>query len=276
MLPKIHLAVTSLLLVAAVTFGGLWLKGRGSLDAAPEGSSKGTVKPDSLAEPGRYRIEKLDNVHRLLDGAGNLGFFGANVLEGWAFKYSGGYLQVHLETDFQGSLAPGDQLPTDWVSRIGADEGVKANQAAAFRKEGYVLLTAMPALLSAEELFTLYAPQMCGGLGSGLAGPFHALMPLHLQALHKRPYRLYLSAGPMPGSPGSGFKDWAEYLLPIHEPIVPRPLASEEGHVGGGVDLEAGKEITLLDRGRGRSRIRLKARFLGDGELRDLTTKKGN
>jgi hypothetical protein len=269
MLSKIHLAATGLLLVAAVTFGGLWLRGRARPEASPEAPS--TDDPG-----GRYRIEKVDDARRVIDGAGSLGFFGANVLEAWAFKYSGGYLQVQLVTDFNGSVAPGDWLPPDWPSRLASNGGARENQAAAFRKEGYVLLTAMPSAMTAEELFHLYAPQLCGALGSGLTGPFHALFPLHLQALHKRPYRLFLSAGPRPGDPGSGFKDWAEYLLPIREPVVPRDLASEGGHVGGGKNLEAGKDITLLDRTRGNSRVRLKARFLGDGEVRDFATKTGN
>jgi hypothetical protein len=265
MLSKIHLAATGLFLATAVTFGGLWLRGSAARPEAPPEA------PSADDPGGRYRIEKVDDARRIIDAAGSLGFFGANVLEAWAFKYSGGYLQVQLETDFNGSVAPGDWLPPDWPSRLASNDGARENQAAAFRKEGYVLLTAMPSAMSAEELFHLYAPQLCGALGSGLTGPFHALLPLHLQALQKRPYRLFLSVGPSPG-----FKEWTEYLLPVREPVVPRDLASEGGHVGGGKNLEAGKDITLLDRTRGNSRVRLKARFLGDGEVRDLATKTGN
>ena len=50
-----------------------------------------------------------------------------------------------------------------------------------------------------------------------------------------------------------------------------RSLAAQA--IGGGKDLEAGKEVTLLDRQRGFTRIRLKARFLTDAEAKELAAK---
>lgn len=274
MLPKIHAVVTGLLLVAALSFAGLWYKGRAKPDASPAKDDEKPARADD--GDGRYSIEQVEDSRLILDAAGKQGFFGANVLEAWVYKYSGGYLQAFVETDIEGKTQSGEVMPGDWASLVSQDEGILADKATAFRKQGYVVLTAMPATLAINEAMEQQRLQIGGIFAGGNFGPIHALLPMLLEVTHMRPYRLFLAASPPPKTTGAGFNLWAEYLLPIRGPFLSRPLADEEYHVGGGKNLQAGKDITLLDRARGNSRVRLKARFLGDGEVRDLAKKAGN
>jgi hypothetical protein len=55
--------------------------------------------------------------------------------------------------------------------------------------------------------------------------------------------------------------------------VLRREPGQEEYHAGGGKDLPPGRDTTILDRQVGRSRLRLKARFLGDDEVRRLMKK---
>jgi hypothetical protein len=270
MLPKLHAAFTGLLLVVAVSFAALWYKGRATPFAAPAGREE---KPAQADAAGRYSIEPDEGARFLLDGAGPQGFFGANVLEAWVFKYTGGYLQVSLETDIDGAARSGDVLPGDWPALLSRDDGVRQDKAAAFRKQGYVVLTAMPSVVTVDDALHQYRVQLGGAFAAGHLGPLYTLAPLLQEVTHLRPYRLFLAASPPPKMTGAGFNLWAEHVLPIREPIIPRRLADEEYHVGGGKNLQAGKDFTLLDRSRGHSRVRLKARFLGDGEVRELAGK---
>lgn len=280
MFSRIHLALTGLLLCVVASVVGLAATGRihfGAAASQPTNSSseEGKESPkDGSESGGRYSIEKVDDLRKALEGAGKLGFFGANVLEAWVFKYRGGYLEAFLETDIDGKAERGEILPSEWPSLIAQDEGIAENRASAYRKEGYIILTAMPATVSISEALASSHFQLSGIFSGGPQGPLHAITPMFLEVSHRRPYRLYLSAGPDAKTTGAGFNLWAEHLLPIRGPFISRNLADEEFHVEGGKDLSPGKEILLLDRRRGASRIRLKARFLGDGEVRELAAKK--
>lgn len=275
-LSRVHLTVTVFLLVLMLTLVGLAATGRLRVGRSPvqEPETRSQVRQEqesSTTAAGRYQIEKIEDARQLLEGAGKLGFFGQELLEAWVFKYSGGYLQCFLETDIDGKPERSEVLPGDWPALLSQDEGIRQDQAQAFRKTGYILLAAMPSTLSIEEAVANCHLQLSSIFTVGQHGALPLLLPLHAEVSVRRSYRLYLSAGPMEKSPGAGFNLWAEHLLPIRGPFISRNPASEEFHVEGGKDLKPGKDILLLDRKRGHSRIRLKARFLGDGEVREQT-----
>jgi hypothetical protein len=269
----LHLAATALLLAAALALGGLAAAGRVHFGPPAPGGQERQDRPASSAAGGRYEIEKVDDVRELLDNAGRLGFFGQQVLEAWVFRYAGGYLQCQLEGEENGQPVAGAPLPGDWKSLLAQDEGVAQGRAGAFRKQGYIVLTAMPSTVGLDEALAAVHLPLSGLFAGAGHGPLHALPPLHLEVSHRRPYRLFLSAGPPPKTPGAGFNLWAEQLLTVRGPLVPRPLGGEPFHAGGGKDLAPGKDVVLLDRKRGHSRVRLKARFLGDGEVREMAGK---
>lgn len=274
-----HRALAGLLVTGALAVGGLTVASLFHFH-----KPAGAKPPDKIADQtksapapsgsARYQIEKVDEICQMVEGAGKLGFFGQPpVLEAWVFKYQGGYLQCHLETDVDGRTEAGDVLPNNWSALLNQDEGLKDNKAVSFEKQGYVILTAIPTTVSLTEALGTYHLPFTGMLAGAPFGPFHALLPLQMEVTHRRPYRLYLSANPMPTKLGTGFNLWSENELPIRASIMPRPLSEDEVHVGGGKDLKPGQDILLLDRQRGSSRVRLKARFLGDGEVRNLATK---
>ena len=278
--PRAHLLLTGLLLASALAVGGLAAAGRvhfGKPEQAPQAESKAEFPKEVRERPstgGRYQIEKVDDMRQMLEGAGKLRFFGEHLLEAWVFKYRGGYLQCHLETEIDGKPALGEPLPNNWSSLLAQDEGVREDRAADFDKHGYIVLAAVPATITLTDAEEKYRPHILGLFGAAPFGPLHALAPLQFDVAHVRPYRLFVSAGPAPKELGAGFNVWCENGLLVREAIVGRSLAEEEVHVGGGVDLAPGKDILLLDRKRGYSRVRLKARFLGDGEVREVAAKK--
>src|SRR5262249_26594727 len=168
----------------------------------------------------------------------------------------------------------GEPLPNNWASLLSQDEGVREDKASSFEKQGYVVLAAVPATITLADAEEKYRSHLLGVLAGAPHGPLHTLAPLHFDVLHARPYRLFLSSGPMPKDLGAGFNVWCENGLLVREALVPRAPSEEGFHVGGGTNLKPGQDVLLLDRQRGFSRVRLKARFLGDGEVRDLATKK--
>jgi hypothetical protein len=273
MLCKLHAGLTALLLIAAASFAGLAYTGRVRFD---EPAAPACAAPECDEAGGRYRIEPSEDVRAVLEAAGKQGLFGINALEVWVFKYTGGHVQVNLETDVEGKTETGDDLPSAglWPGLLAQDEGLRQDTASSFRKKGHIILAAMPTVIPVTDALENAGPQLGALLAAGQFGALTALPPLHLELWQKRPYRLYLSAGPITKAEGAGFAPIrAEYMMPIREPALPRKLAEEEYHVGGGKDLQAGKDVTLLDRRRGNSRIRLKARFLGDGEVREMLSR---
>ncbi|MFM7148731.1 MAG: hypothetical protein ACKO23_02715 [Gemmataceae bacterium] len=282
-LPTWYLALTGLLGLI-VLVGGV-LAAMGKLRISPAGSAASQAKngessnagkngSSSTQEGGRYQIERVEEIQQSMEAAGKLDFFGSSVLQVAVFKYSGGYLQCQVETDVDGKNEVSQAVPDNWNTLLSQDDGIAENVEGAFRKQGYIIFTTMPSQLSVSEALSSYHFQVTGMLSSGPQGPLAVLPWFNMEVVHKRPYRLFVSAGPMPKVTGTGFNDWAEYLLPIKGPFIPKSLAAEEFHVGGGKDLEPGKDIVLLDRRRGNSRVRLKARFLGDGEVREQAKKK--
>ncbi len=274
MLAKIHWAITAVLLLAVATFAGLTVAG--VLRYQPSGVTNDN--PTEVAETisGRYRIEKVDDAREVIEAAGMGGFFGPKILEAWVFKYSGGYLQVKLQAEYQDEIAEGEPLPADWPPLLQANDALKENSDVSLRREGYIILTATPSQMPIDEAIQIYSPQLAGSFATATGGPLQMIFPLCLELLHKRPYRLFLSGRPTSGTPGHGYNFWAVHLLPIREPVLPRDLFREEFYVGGGKDLQPAKDITLLERKRGNSRIKLKARFLPDAEVRELATTKSD
>jgi hypothetical protein len=207
---------------------------------------------------------------RLIEGSGRVGFFDLPILEAWVFKYSGGYLQCQLETVIDGEVQAGEPMPREWPSLLKRDKALAENRESAFVKEGHIILTALPSTFrSFDEAVSTYHFALTGTFAGGHQGPLHVLMPLHMDVKHRRPYRLFLSAGGSAKGEG-GFDLFAEHDVTVIGPIVSRHLASEEFRFGETRDLKPGKEFVVLERQRGRTLLRLKARFLGDGEVREM------
>ncbi|MFO0929009.1 MAG: hypothetical protein U0736_18640 [Gemmataceae bacterium] len=223
-------------------------------------------KPAADKPAGRYQIEQVEEDRELVQLIGKLGLFGEAVHEAWVFRYQGGFLEARLETDYEGKPTVGELVPEDWKGLLARDESLKSGNTNAFRKRGYIILAAMKRLTLVQALAP-YQAHLGGLMAAAPVSPLHALVPLHLEVKQQRAYRLFLSASPPPKVPGTGFNSWEEQLLMLQGPFISQAPNEEDFHVGGGKDLTPGKELTLLDRQRGYSRIRLKVRFLGDGEV---------
>lgn len=241
--------------------------GEKTAPAAGKTENKGKEeKPAKQPSVGRYQIEQIEEDRELVQMIGKLGLFGESIVEAWVFRYQGGFLEARLETDYEGKPTAGEQIPEDWKSLLSRDDSLKSGGATAYRKRGYIILVAMKRLSLAQALAP-YQVHLGGLLAGGPIGPLHTLIPLHLEVKQQRSYRLFLSASPPPKVPGTGFNTWEEQLLLLQGPFISHAPEDEDFHVGTGKDLAPGKELTLLDRQRGSSRIRLKVRFLGDGEV---------
>jgi hypothetical protein len=72
---------------------------------------------------------------------------------------------------------------------------------------------------------------------------------------------------------GAGFNSSIGVWRRIRSPLALKNPAIEDVFIGDGKDFTPSTERVILDRQRGYSRIRLKARFLGDGEVRELLPK---
>jgi hypothetical protein len=92
-------------------------------------------------------------------------------------------------------------------------------------------------------------------------------VPYYHQVWQRREYRLFLSAGPPKDSTGRGFNVGTRHPLLIRSHFVSEESPeTEPTRITGGKDLTPGKEVTILERGRGLSTIKLSARFLTDAE----------
>src|SRR5262249_7571476 len=94
----LHLGVTALALLGLVAIAGLALAGRlhlGRRSAAPAPLAAATAQPAAAAkgEGGRYQIEPVHDMRRLIELAGGDGFFGELIDEAWVFHYKGGFLE---------------------------------------------------------------------------------------------------------------------------------------------------------------------------------------
>ena len=118
-----------------------------------------------------------------------------------------------------------------------------------------------------------YFPHLGGLFVASPAGPLQQLAMLHLEVRHRRIYRIFLTVGP-PKDVGAGrFNSWSEQIFLLRQPFIAPLTDPDEVYAGGGKDLTPGRDITLLDGPHGFSRLRLKARFLGDGEVVSLAKK---
>lgn len=274
---QFHLVLTAVLLLAVLAVGGLAATGRVRFGpATPVEAPGATVPEETLEKPttskeGRYQIETIEDCQRVLDRAGKLGFLGQYVHEAWAFKYTGGYLQCQLENEFAGEPNSAGPLPDDWKRLLSQDDSLKEDRVASYQKQGYIVLAAMRPTVSISQGLAPYHVHLGALLAGAHLGPMHILVPLHLEARHHRPYRLFLSSGPMPKTTGVGFNLVDEQMLLVRGPLVPRSPSVEDYRLNTGKDFTPGRDVTLLDRQRGYNRIRLKVRFLGDGEVRGLS-----
>lgn len=276
---RLHLVVVAVLLVAVLSVAGLALAGRTyfappAKTTTPATPEKKETQPATADErpAGRYRIEKMDEARDLIERTGKLRFFDGGLQDVWVFRYSGGYLQVQLDAEFAGAVATSGPMPEDWKPILTDDRAVSEQRVAPL-KSGYIVLAAMQPLMTVEQALVPYHPHLGCLLSAGTAGPLHALPALHLDVHLRRPYRLFLSASPPDKAASGGFNLWENQELPIVTRLVPRPRDEEEYHIGGGKDLKPEQDVLLVERQRGSSRIRLKARFLGEGKMQALLGK---
>ncbi len=266
LLPLVHIALTCALAVAVVVGGALAVSGKLRL-----GGHAVVGDPTKPAEQGgRFRIEPSDDMRTLFGQAGGLGFLGDNTEEVWVFKYRGGFLECSLEAEtFGNAPGRGSVMPDNWprvLSTVAADLPDTT-------REGYIVVAAMRPIISIGEALESHYPHLGGFFVAGPAGPLHQLTTAHVDSSHWRFYRILLVSGPPEGQRGERHNLWAAHQVNVRLPMIPRHFATEDTSIGGGKDLEAGKEITLLDRQRGFTRVRLKARFLTDAEAKDFASR---
>jgi hypothetical protein len=276
----LHLALTVALAVALLTAVLFCLNLMASIHAGqkPDGEEK-TDKEDKEdngdkgGPGGRYQIETQEDIRGLLGRAGPLGFFGEPIAEAWAYRYKGGYVQCHLEVETHGKTAVGPPIPDKWENVLATDPAVKEGNPEAMDKEGYIVLTAMRPVIPVNEALEPYYPHLGGLFVSGPAGPLHQLTNASVESSHWRFYRILLTAGAPKGSTGPGFNTYTTHNFNARQPLVARDPAEEPVNIGSGKDLIAGKDITLLECQRGHTKIRLKARFLTDDEVKEIASK---
>lgn len=265
---RLHLALTLILVVAAAGIAGL--AGTGRVQFGPKPVAADDSK--SKNEEGRYQIEKVDAARKVLDVAGKTPYFQTPLLESWVFEYKGGLLETKIETDFQGEPESPGVVPLDWKSLLRRDESQVREPWAPVDRTGYIILSEIRSPPLADELAPYYA-HLGGFLAFGSLGPLHVMPSLLLDVQQSLQYRVLVSTNRNADAPDGEFTVSALQSIRFRSPIIPKDPATEKVQVGGGKDLEPGKDELLLDRQRGHSRIRLKARFLGDEEARDLLPK---
>ena len=266
---RLHLALTAALLVGGLSLAGLAVAGRvhfGEPAPVPPESAKEST-PAAKAE-GRYRIEKLDDVRELFRRARDADLIDGEMADCHAFKYRGGLVEVKLEVDGESS----GPVPANW-GLLKEDPSLRQDSAAAVDREGYILLATMRPELTLSDAMAPYQVHLGAIQAFAPFGPLHVLGPLHVEASQRRYYRLLVSIGPPNGEEGVSFNLIHKHDFRVRSPLVSLDPAVEEGKLGGGKNLQSGKEELLLDRARGYSRVRLKARFLTDGEVHALLPK---
>ena len=268
---RMHLALTLLLFAAAVSIAGLAVAGRVKFgQPAKHGEPEADPKSKPKAEEGRYQIEKVEDVHEIIDRAGK-SFFDTEMYDTWVFKYKGGLIETTLETDLGGETVKVMTLPESWKLALPPQKALAKDAERPVNFTGYIIIsTARPGVETLDPYYAHLAAMFAVGPG----GPLDVLPALFLEVRQFRPYSIFISASPPPDVPGQGFNivDRNRPLI-ISTPLVIKNPALEEAVIGGGKRLQPGKEEIILDRQRGNSRVRLKARFLTDGEARELLPK---
>jgi hypothetical protein len=266
---RLHLALTGILIVAAVSIAGLAVAGRvkfGEAVAPGEGAK-------AKADGGRYRIQQVDEGRKILNCLGKSDFFETPLVDSWVFEFSGGRVEAKIETDFEGKVETPGMIPHNWKQFLLRDESLKRDPLASLDRSGYIIISAIRPAPSLDELFTPYHGHLGGIMAFGPLGPLHVIPTLFVEVNQPRLYRLLIGTNQEADAPEGEFLVSSVQSIRIRSPLIALDPATEKGQVGGGVDLKPGTEELLLDRQRGYSRIRLKARFLGDGEVRELLPK---
>ena len=265
---RFHFALTTVLVVAAVSIAGLAVAGRVKFGAAvaPE-----ETKPKG--EGGRYRIHEVEAGRKILNCIGKTDFFETPLIDSWVFEYKGGLVAAKIETDFQGEVESPGTVPHDWKQFLRRDESLKRDPQASLERSGYIILSAIRPSLSLEEVFAPYHVHLGGFMASGPLGPFSVASILFVEASQPRLYRVLVSTNLSGDVPDGELIVSSLQSIRVRSPLIARDPAAEKGLIGGGKDLKPGVDELLLDRERGTSRIRLKARFLTDGEARELLPK---
>lgn len=277
-LPILLWAPSALLVVGIVLLVGLLLTGRLHLGtpttpAPPQPETKAKDNKET-EKTGRYQIEVVEDSSQLLDRAGSLGLFGEATQDVWVFRYRGGLIDCTLEADTFGQLAKGQTVPESWAKLAENNDSLKTKTEGTIRKEGFIVVAAMRPVLSIEEALSAYHTTLGGLFVSGPAGPLHVLTNLHLDTSHWRLYKILLTAGPLKGESGAVSSLWTGQLVNVRLPILAIDPSEEEFRSGGGKDLVPDQEVTLMERRRGMSTVRLKARFLSDGKAQEVLDKK--
>ena len=234
---RLHFALTTILFAAAAAVAGLAIDGRVQFAGA---SKPVAAEADDKPKGGRYQIEKVTEARNVLNCLGKTDFFDTKLADTWVFAYKGGLLEAKIETDFDGKTESPDTVPHNWKEFLLRDESQKDNPGASLNRSGYIVLSAI-----------------------------HNVLPF--SEMHQAPlYRILVSANRDATVTDGEFTVSSIQSIRIRTSLVPRATATETAKTGGGTDLEPGKEALLLDRKRGYSQIRLKARFLGDSEVLEL------
>ena len=164
-------------------------------------------------------------------------------------------------------------VPENWKLVLRREEAHKKDPNASLNRTGTILVSATRPSVSLSEALAPYQVHLGGFMAFGSLGAINVLPTLFLEVHQPRLYRIFLSAAPPSDVSGGGFNLWDEQSIRIRSPLIARDPSTEKANTGGGKDLKPGKDILLLDRERGYSSLRLKVRFLGDGEVRDLLPK---
>lgn len=284
---RVHLALTLLLVVGLFNLVILTLMGRVRFGRS-EPSTPQTAAPSSTPEQpdappkqeaatqvaaktpadegGRYRIELMDDAHRLMEISAPSGFYGLPMAATWVYKYSGGYLECQVETESEGKTTRSDIMPPGWRDILGREQPT-LSRAETLGREGYIVLAAMPTDFPAESPVVPYLTPLGEMLTTGQAGVLHRLTALHLRPTHQRSFRLFLSSSPPKGLKGHPFTMVEQHNLPLTSALVPNPEGRfDKRQIGVGKDLSAGLWMRILEWERPEGTVRLKARFLTDVE----------
>lgn len=271
-LGRFHLALTVILFAAAASIAGLAVAGRVKF-GQPAKTGEAETDAKAKAEPGRYQIEKVDDIHEILDRAGKR-YFDTEMYDTWVFKYKGGLIETTLEVDVAGQTVKVVTIPENWKDALKLQFSLAKDAEMPVNFTGYIIVSAVRSSVTVVEALEPYYAHLGATLAFGSSGPLHVLPAMFMEVRQFRPYRVFVSASPPADTTGQGFNILdQERLLLISTPLVIQNPALEDALLGGGKHLQAGKEELILDRQRGYSRIRVKARFVTDGEARELLPK---
>ena len=274
---RLHLALTAILFLAAVSIAGLAAAGRvqfgGAVKPVAPEVADARPKPKAMAEEGRYQIEKVEDFHEIIDRAGK-GFFDTEMYDTWVFKYKGGLVETTLEAELGGETVKIAAVPENWKLAMPTRKPEANAAEPPLNYTGYIIVSAVRPAVTVEEALAPYHAHLGALMAFGPGGPLDVLSALFLEVRQFRPYRIFVSANPPPDAAGRGFNvlDQDRAIL-VGTPLVIKNPTLEEAVFGGGKNLQPGKKEIILDRQRGYTRIRLEARFLTDGEARELLPK---